>query len=91
MVSAISKRANCNQENSTTSSSSSAATSTSIVVEQPFFTNPSLIHLNQIQVNSQLFIVLIECLNDCNHIFIIIIIIIITCQDNIFLFYIIKE
>jgi len=86
MVSAISKRANCNQENTTTSSSS-AATSTSIVVEQPFFTNPSLIHLNQIQVNSQLFIVLIECLNDCNHIFIIIIIII-TCQDNIFLFYI---
>ena len=82
MVSAISKRANCNQENTTTSSS--AATSTSIVGEQPFFTNPSLIHLNQIQVNSQLFIVLIECLNDCNHIFIIII----TCQDNIFLFYI---
>ena len=54
MVSAISKRANCNQENATTSSSSSsaAATSTSLV-EQPFFTNPSLIHLNQIQVNNK--------------------------------------
>jgi hypothetical protein len=52
MVSAISKRANCNQENATTSSSSAAATSTSLV-EQPFFTNPSLIHLNQIQVNNK--------------------------------------
>ena len=53
MVSAISKRANCNQENATTSSSSSAAATSTSLVEQPFFTNPSLIHLNQIQVNNK--------------------------------------
>ena len=56
MVSAISKRSNTassynnnnnNNSQETPSSTSSAATSS---IEQPFFTNPSLIHFNSVQV-----------------------------------------
>ena len=49
MVSAISKRSNYQE----TSNSTTAAASTSTVsnTNEPFFTNPSLVHFNSVQVN----------------------------------------
>lgn len=50
MVSAISKRSNY-QETSNSTTAAAASTSTVSNTNEPFFTNPSLVHFNSVQVN----------------------------------------